>query len=213
MFVGFGAFAVAATQVDIVPSGTSVHIGESVTFVVTGNSNAESAVNEIGLELCDATGTPFENLGISGGGAPSVSSGFSWTAPAAGTYFFDAYAWNDDRSQLVRTGIVTVTVMANNTPPQVSGTPSATSVQTGDVVMFDVLADCQDGLDEIGLESCDASGMPTENQGIVGVMGSSAGFAFTWVAPAPGTYYFDVYAWNDDRSLLTRSGVIAVVVN
>ena len=146
-------------------------------------------------------------------GGTSASYSFPWTAPSPGTYYFDTYAWNADRSQLTRTAVIVVTV-ANpaSQPPQVSAFPSTTFVQAGQAVNFSVSASCVSGLNEMGLESCDSAGNPTGTLALIGASGTFASNTFSWTAPSPGTYYFDAYAWNADRSLRTRTPLMVVTV-
>lgn len=210
----FGAGAIVPSafgqtpSVSIDPSSTSVQSGGYVSFSVSATCN--TGLNEIGLESCDGSGNPTANLGAYGVSGNSASGSFGWSAPGPGTYYFDAYAWNQDRSVLTRTGVVSVSVVES--PPSVSISSSASSVTAGQTVTFTVSAYCGAGLGPIGLESCDSSGNPTSNLGQDGASGTSAYGWFNWSASSSGTYYFDAYAWSADYSQLTRTGVISVTV-
>lgn len=195
--------------VSITPSASSVQVGETVYFSVSASSSG--GLSELGLEGCDGSGNPVSNLGAAGVGGASASYSFAWHATAAGTYLFDAYAWNTDRSQLTRTGAITILV-SGSTVPTVTISPSSTTIQVGQTIQFSVGANCSAGLSEVGLEACDGSGTALANLGATGVSGSDTTQTFTWTASSAGTFYFDAYAWNGSRSHLTRTGVVSVTV-
>ncbi len=192
----------------LTPSASSVLVGQTVSFMVVGS--CEGGLNEIGLEGCDSGGTPTSNLGNVGVSGSSASQSFSWTPTAPGTYYFDGYAWNVNRSQLTRTGVISVTVISQT--PTVTLSPSTTSAVVGQIISFTVAGGCPAGLNEIGFEAATASGQPTFNLGGVGASGTWASQIFSWSPTAAGTYYFVGYAWNVNRSELTRTSVTTVTV-
>jgi hypothetical protein len=97
-------------------SSISVHAGQTVTFSVSASCN--DGLNELGLNACDVYGNAVTTLASSSiGGATSASRVFSWTPSASGTYFFNTYAYNADRSQLSLTPLVAVTVADPNNSP------------------------------------------------------------------------------------------------
>lgn len=99
-----------APTVILSSSSSTVGKGQSVNFTV--NASSSSGLNELGLELCDAGGVPIKNLGLAGSSGSNSSKVFSWSTNIAGSYNFDGYAWNADRTLLVRTNVITVTVSA-----------------------------------------------------------------------------------------------------
>ncbi len=196
-------------QVTLSPSANSATVGQQLSFTVTGSH--AGGLNELGLERCDAAGNPTANLGGVAASGGMASHTFFWSAPANGVYYFVGYAWNASRTQLKRTGVVTVTVgTPASSVPQVTLTPSATSVPFGQAISFTVGGTCASGLAEIGLEQTDAAGNSPVNRGLVSASGSSAAQTFSWSAPAAGTYHFLAYAWNANRSNRTRGTVVTV---
>ncbi len=192
-------------------SSSSIVVGQSIAFTVVGSCDA--GLNEIGLEGCDSNGNPAVNLGCVGASGSSASCNFSWTPDSPGTYYFDAYAWNVDRSELKRTGVTTVTVEGAASPLDATFSPSTTSTTVGTPVTFTVTGSCGAGLNEIGLEGCDSGGNPAVNLGCVSASGANQTNSFDWTPDAPGTYYFDAYAWNINRSELKRAAVQTVTVS
>ncbi len=97
----------------IAPSTTTVGVGETMAFTVSGSSS--SGLNSIGLESADAAGNAIANLGAMGTGATYATQTFSWTPTAPGTYYFLGYAWNASLTSLARTpsGAITVNAVAN----------------------------------------------------------------------------------------------------
>ena len=103
-------------------------------------------------------------------------------------------------------------VIGASAPPAVELT-APTEVALGQSVNFVVTARCAAGLSEIGLESCNPAGTPSANLGYFYVSATSVTHTFTWSSSTPGTYTFDAYAWNADRSLpVSRTKFITVIV-
>ena len=194
--------------VTVTPSTTSVQAGQSISFTVAGSNSI--GISEIGLESCAASGGVTANLGNLSVSGTSASHGFAWTAPDAGTYYFDGYAWNASHTAATRTAVIAITVPG--VVPTVTVTPSTTSVQTGQSISFTVAGSSSNGMSEIGLESCNSSGGLIANLGYTSVNGTSASQGYAWTAPDAGTYYFDGYAWNASHTAATRTAVIAITV-
>jgi len=181
--------------VSLTLSTTSSSSGQTVTATVTARSGHN--LNEIGLESCDANGNPLSNLGLTSVSGGSASHTFTWTAPAtAGTYYFDAYAWDSTRTQLSRT-TTPQAVFIDNTPTTL--TLSNNVVSTGGSVTATVTATNTAGVSEIGFEGCDSLKNPNRNLGDTNFTPASTYVSrnYTWSAPTtPGVYYVDGYAWN-----------------
>lgn len=199
----------SAPQVSLTPSTTTPQVGQAVTFTV--NAHSDSGLGQVGLELCDAAGTPTSNLGLVTVSGADTSKTFTWIPPGTGTYYFDGYGWNAAFSLLKRTAVLALTVGAP--PPQVTVTPSSTAATVGQPISFTVSSHCDAGLNEIGLELCNAGGVPTANLGLQGVSGNNVSTTFTWIPPGVGTYYFDGYGWNSMRTQLTRTALTTVIIS
>ena len=92
-------------------------------------------------------------------------------------------------------------------PPTVTATVSDTSIGVGQSTSFWVAATGGTGLSEIGCVQCTASGA------IIANIGSSDFFTnwgFSWMARAPGTYYFKGYAKAGAQTIYTDLKVISV---
>lgn len=106
----------------------------------------------------------------------------------------------------VKPGGVTVVPSLN-----VSIVPSATSVTAGQQVTFTVTASSGSGLDSVGLEGLNSSGVPVSNLGETPVTGNSTTRTFNWTSSTPGTFYFGGYAWSAGRASLLRTSPPVVV--
>lgn len=154
------------------------------------------------------------------GGSASTSINWTFTAPGTYTWVVDV----EDTSGASYSSSKTVTVNAVAAPlaapvvtlyplSQLFGNSVKTYVKAGETQAFNVIAHCPDGLNEVGLELCDASGVPLANVGLNNVSGTEAYQRFVWTAPLTlGVCYFRGYAWNADRSQLTRGAVVAITV-
>lgn len=181
------------------------------TIQLTVSASSSSGLNEIGIELCDASGNPVVNMGNVAASGPSAQQSFYWQPPSPGTYIFVGYAWNQNRSALIRTAPKSI-IIGDYPPIQVTLTPSATTVILGQSVTFQVSATSVGGLNEIGLELCDTAGNPVTNLGGVAASGTSANQSFVWQSASVGFFKFVAYAWNFNRSVLTRTTVKTVEV-
>ncbi len=140
--------------------------------------------------------TPYKTVG-------NVTSDTDF--PTAGyTYYYwveAAHSPSGNYSAAQSAEAVTLSVC----PPVVNLTPSSNSVGVNQTVTFTVNASSGSGLNELGLESTNSGGTPIANLGASAASGNSATRTFTWSSATAGDYYFDGYAWNTGRVLLTRS--------
>jgi hypothetical protein len=193
-------YAQDAPQAGLTPSANPVATGQTITLTVTGY--CDSGLGQIGLELCDASGTPTANLGWASVSDIFDGRGFAWTAPAPGSYNFDSYAWNSDYSQLTRSPVTTITVTALPLPHCVSLAASPNPVLNGQVVKFAAHAIEPSGNLLAFSFYINGPGYPGWNYvGSVGVSGADATASFSWTPPSSGAWAVEFLAWDADYNV------------
>lgn len=83
-------------------ASVSAELMDDGSVQVTANGSSTGALNEIGIEACDESGTPLVNLGISSQTGASGSYTTTFNLDSLNSPYVQAYAWNADRSELVR---------------------------------------------------------------------------------------------------------------
>lgn len=112
------------------PSATAVSIGQTVSFTMA--ASCSPTVGELGLESCDASGTPITVLDSANAYGSYASQTFTWTPTSNGTYYFVGYAKDSSLGQTIRTTpIATITVAPQVATPLLTPAPgSYTSAQS-----------------------------------------------------------------------------------
>ena len=155
----------------------------------------------------------------------SSASRIVWEAPSSGSYYIEVYAWDDG------TGSYTLTVVASDiVDDHANGVGDATSVTAGGAALG--VVDYPDDVDLFVFEASEGElyqidvALGTLDDSVVGLYDAdewqlaynddyedSSASRIVWEAPSSGSYYIEVYAWDDGTGSYTLTVVASDIVD